>query len=124
MERLEIRFHVRFVFEPDSADPCKAEISCYLPARPDDCGSPEILPVLRSHGEFLFGDELDSRWGKPAGETHRMWFKWVRAKNWQELDQIVRTVIDEAVEILRRVKNKNTEMERSKPADLQLVYEI
>jgi len=83
--------------------------------------------VLRSAEEKIFGEKLGEWWGErheESGAVYRTSSMLLCAESWEELRAVVNKEIESVVETLKKVKEKNLEMERTKPDDLEIVYEI
>ena len=119
MEKVKVVFEVKYDFRPEYEAPYMATIVARIPKDEDG-----MIPLeLREKDEEVFGEELIAYWGNSRG-NYRVVEGDVTGTSWKEVERRVEEVIEEAVNTLRKVKQRNVEALKTKPTDKVYVYEI
>jgi len=126
MEKVQVKFKVHFSYNPEDANPCEAKLTVFLPAMRVGY-EVRLNRVLRSAETEVFGEKLGVWWGErceEGGTVYRVRSHCLFASSWEELRDLVEREIESVIDKLRSAKERNLEMENSKPGDLEVVYEI
>ena len=116
---IKVVFKRHYTFR--SADNKECAVELVLPA--DDEGY--LVPELRNNKASVFGMGLSKSWGHwehSTNEDTRYYTKYLFASTWEELDEEVKKLVDESIEVLRRVYKENSEELEKTPADRDEVY--
>ena len=119
MKKLKIKFAMEYGIDTDNSDgePCHC---CMTLSLPEDSNG-ELVSILRDSTTMLFGETLSSRWGNWDDRTQTVT---ITSANWDKLHRLVDSRIDEAVQILKEVKEKNECLLNTVPKNGTVVIEI
>lgn len=116
---INVKVKVRYIVNADHQDPCEARVDFYLPA-----SNYALIPQLRSREHRLCGECLWRHWGEATSPDERVGGMLIGAQNWEELQDIVRESIRNALSTLRDVYARWRELNKTAPPDFEAVYTI
>ncbi|MFN3420880.1 MAG: hypothetical protein ACK40X_04045 [Armatimonadota bacterium] len=120
---MKARFEVTYHYDPDEAQRFVAIVVLGLPT--EDADSTKLHTMFQSSVVSVFDELLGERWGSYDGNTKMRWSrKRIKAGSWEEAKAKAEEVINEAVEVLRRVKEENEKALQNMPQTCVYEFEL